>query len=715
MALAAVLFPLGILSYLSLAPGMPSAKAEANPERAVLALPSVKEGDNEEEALLSAPKVRTPAEAGIGRLIPDVSVVTVNGAKRSLSELSGRNGLVIAVVSPTCPVSQKLSPALGRAEAAATGSGFGFLYLAPTATDTVDELKQAAVSGGWKAPVAKDDRGTIAATLGAASTTEVFVLDAARTLVYRGALSDQYGPTWAKPAPTHTYLQDALQAVGQGKRPAVSATTAPGCLLDLETGAASVVSLKEVTYHNRISRIVQENCVECHRTGGIAPFSLERYEDIIAHAGMIRAVVQQGQMPPWFAEKPAKDTDKSHTPWANDRSLSAQDKSDLLGWLVGNKAVGNPKDAPMPRKFSEDGWSIGKPDAVFAFPKPVSVKAEGTMPYQFVDVPTNFKEDVWVDGIEVQPGNRSVVHHVLVFVREPGASRAADLGETGGSFGIYVPGFNVLDYPAGFAKKIPAGAVIRFQMHYTPNGKATEDTTRVGFRFARTQPKHEVKVAGISSMRLRIPPGAENHPETATIQVPADVKVLAFLPHMHVRAKACKYVLTTPDGKQETLLNIPRYDFNWQLYYRLKEPLEIRKGSTVEFTGWYDNSANNPANPDPTKLVRWGPQTTDEMLLGYVEYYVPGPLEADDVLQREGRLGAALRERLGNRPGNGAAPNGQNLEAAFKRFDRNGDGRLTPDELPREQLFQLLDENGDGFVTLEEAKKRFPNPGGGGR
>jgi mono/diheme cytochrome c family protein len=632
-------------------------------------------------------------------MVPNLALTTIDGRAKPLHSFVGEKGLVVAMVSSTCPVSQKMAPALARAEQTAKAAGLGFLYVAVTPTDSVSELQAMAKSSGWRGAITKDTEGTLLHALNPASTTEVFVLDAARTIIYRGAVSDQYGPTWAKDQPTKEYLTSAIRAVGRGEIPAVIATTAPGCALEKPSKPKE---LNAVTYHNRISRIVQENCVECHRSGGIAPFTLENYDAVVAHAGMIRQVVQEGQMPPWFAE-PASD--KTHSPWANDRSLSPKDKSDLLQWLAGEKPKGDPADAPAPKKFAESGWNIGKPDAIFAFAKPVKVKAEGTMPYQIVDVPTNFTQDTWVDGIEVQPGDRSVVHHVLVFVRKPGESARGDMDERGGFFGAYVPGFSTLDYPAGFAKKIPAGSVLRFQMHYTPNGKATEDVTRIGFRIAKTPPKHEVKVAGIANILLRIPPGAENHPEKATIPVPADVKVLAFLPHMHVRAKAARYELVTPDKKRTTLLNVPRYDFNWQLYYELKEPLSVPKGSRIEFTGWFDNSAKNPANPDPTKLVRWGPQTYDEMLLGYVEYYIPGPLEAEGGLQRGGRIGEALRERFGSR-GNGS-DSGQNIENLFRRLDKNGDGRLSRDELPRESLFNQLDANKDGFVTLEEAKKRF--------
>ena len=339
---------------------------------------------------------------------------------------------------------------------------------------------------------------------------------------------------------------------------------------------------------------------------------------------MIRKVVGKGTMPPWFAATPA---DKP-SPWANDRTLPAADKADLLAWLASERPLGDPADAPKPLSFA-DGWLIGEPDAVFQFEKPVMVKATGTMPYRYVTVETKLTEDKWVKAIEIRPSARDAVHHVLMFVLppgEPGGPLAeAMLEQRQGFFGIYVPGQSVLSYPEGYAKFLPKGSRLRFQMHYTPNGKATEDRTRVGMLFADQKPRFEVKVAGIADARIAIPAGAANHPETASRRLPANATILGFLPHMHLRGKAFRYEFVPAGGKAETLLDVPRYDFNWQLYYRLAEPLTLSKAATVKATGWFDNSKGNPANPDPTKVVRWGPQTFDEMLLGYVEYVVPVP------------------------------------------------------------------------------------------
>ena len=292
------------------------------------------------------------------------------------------------------------------------------------------------------------------------------------------------------------------------------------------------------------------------------------------------------------------------------------------------------------------------------------------MPYRYITVETDLTEDRWVQAIEIRPGKPEVVHHIIVSLRGGGVR---PVSERAGYWGIYVPGNGTLVYPNGFAKLLPKGAKLRFQVHYTPNGKAVDDLTRIGVTYAKQPPRHEVKVAGIANGRIKIPPHADNHREVASLKLPYDVQVLGFLPHMHLRGKAARYEVLTGD-EAETLLDIPRYDFNWQLLYQLAEPRTLKKGQTIRFTGWFDNSDKNPANPDPTRTVRWGQQTEDEMHLGYVEYIVPGakPGEATEAI-RGSQVRGAARGAIGRR------------------------------------LFRRLDINGDGFVTRKEVRTRLPN------
>jgi hypothetical protein len=352
---------------------------------------------------------------------------------------------------------------------------------------------------------------------------------------------------------------------------------------------------------------------------------------------MIKQVVEQGIMPPWFAAAPETATEADQLQprlWANDRSLSDADKADLLAWISGDRSEGDARDAPVPRSFAS-GWEIGKPDAVFEFPQAVAVKATGTMPYESVLIDTNLTEDKWVQAIEIQPGDRGVVHHMLVYVQMPGrkeSSRMDDLlDEVGGFWGVYVPGNATLVYPPGFAKLLPKGCKLRCQVHYVPSGTATSDRSRIGVVYAKEPPQHEVHVVGLADLKINIPPGARNHREEVAIRMPADIRVLSLLPHMHAWASACRYRVIGENDKSRPLLDIPRYDYNWQLLYRFQDPQPIARGEAIKFTVWYDNSDQNPANPDPLATVRWGQQKTDEMHLGYVEYFIPGLKPGDEL------------------------------------------------------------------------------------
>jgi len=575
-----------------------------------------------------------------------------------------------------------------------------------------------------------DHERTVAAALGATSTTEAFVIDRAGTLVFRGAISDQYGIGYSLDAPRHRYVADALDAAVAGVRPGTSMTTAPGCSLDLAPAvAAATAPATEAapTYNERISRIVQANCVSCHHTGGIGPFSLEKYEDVASRSGIIRSVVSRGVMPPWFAAPMPAEAGAAmphQSPWVNDRTLAQADKADLLAWISAGRPKGDPASAPVMLTWPGDagksggreagnngGWTIGTPDVIFRLPVPVAIKAEGTMPYANIRVATNFTEDKWVRAVQVLPGDTRAVHHVLVFVMPKllSGEKRERIEATRGFFAAYVPGSEGTAWPdasegsAGMAKKIPAGASLLFQIHYTPYGTATTDQTQLGLRFASAPPAQIVRTSGIANTRLKIPPNAAAHPEHASIRLPADVQLRAFMPHMHVRGSAFSYRATLPDGAERLLLDVPHYDFNWQLRYELREPMALPKGTVIRATAVYDNSTENPFNPDPTKTVRWGEQTYEEMMLGYIEYTLANETQAAefDLQEHDGGEPAAKDEK------DPAAVKGEKGRKAFDLLDTNKDSKLDRDEVPQRlrRLFDRLDTNKDGVLTFEEFEK----------
>jgi hypothetical protein len=588
-------------------------------------------GVGPEEAIVkpgAVAEVLTPERAaaeGVGRVF-DFSFTDVSGRTRMLHEVAGEKATVVAVSSASCPLSRKWAPTLGDIIRRYQGKGVAFVIVNVGESDSEEAVDAQLKGAGIEGPTVTLVRTgglEIARTMGAHATTGRFVLDGSRRMVYRGATDDQYGIGTAKPAPTVSWLRDALDAVLAGNAPKVSGTLSPGCILEYPHQPHAQGS---VTWSGAAA-IVYSRCVSCHHTGGIGPFALETYAQVKDHAPMIERVVSAGIMPPWLAAPPAEG---HASQWANDKSLSAEEKETLLSWIARGMEAGDLAKAPKPPTFTSE-WSIGAPDAVFELPEAVQVKAGGVMPYVNVFVPTKFTEDRWVSAVEVLPTARQAVHHVLVFAEDEGSEkkgplqqRAERVREQGGFFAAYVPGGEAVSFPDGFAKKLPAHSTLHFQLHYTPTGEATTDRTRIGIRFAKEKPLHEVKVIAIAQPRLNIPAGEPDHLETAFIPVPADAVVTALMPHMHLRGKSFEYVWEKPgsSGDREVLLSVPRWDFNWQTPYRFKEPKVLPRGSRVVARARYDNSAENPSNPDPTRDVRWGQQSTDEMMIGYVEYYL---------------------------------------------------------------------------------------------
>lgn len=570
-------------------------------------------------SLQERPQHLKGSEHGVGKQVPDVAMKDTQGKAVSLSSFKKSKALVVAMFSTSCPISQKLAPELARIEKEYGAKQVSFLLVTPIAEEKTENITKFVSDAALTPTVVHDAKGELAAVLGATTTTEVFVLDAARTLVYRGAINDQYGLGYSKEAPTEAYLRPALDAVLGSSMPVIAATTAPGCALDLQAKPEAPAKTA-LTYHREISRIFQSHCVECHHADGLGPFSLETYADVIEHAGMIKKQITRGAMPPWFAAKLPGEKD---SPWSNDCSLTDGDKKDLLAWLDSPRPQGDVKDAPVARQWAAE-WTIGKPDYIVQLPRAVSIKAEGTMPYQTLTVETTMTEDKWVQAYEILPTNRKVVHHVIVSVHEKGAPRGKERDEgAGGYWAAYVPGNSKQIYPDGFARKLPAGSTVSFQIHYTPNGKATEDQLRMGLIFAKQTPRYAVETTGLPRRALNIPPGEANHIEVETRTLPFDMNVMAFMAHMHLRGKSFKYEIVKQDGSTETLLDIPRYDFNWQLRYDLGQYRVLPRGTVLKITAAFDNSAGNPANPDPGKTVRWGQQTFDEMMIGYIEHFVP--------------------------------------------------------------------------------------------
>ena len=390
------------------------------------------------------------------------------------------------------------------------------------------------------------------------------------------------------------------------------------------------------TYSKDVAPILNKNCASCHRPGDIAPMPLLTYEQTRPWAKSIREKVSLGQMPPWHSTEPRGT-------FSNDRRLTDAEKETLVRWATTGAAQGDAKDLPPMPKFT-DGWDIGKPDVVLSMAKNFDVPASGTINYQYFTVPTNFTEDKWVQAIEVRPGTRSVVHHVLVFSREPGAAPpepafvqvvpaglAPRTGQDhqnaqrpmgpGTLIATTAPGTNAMVFEPGSAIKIKAGASLIFQIHYTSNGSPAADMTSVGMIFA-PQPRQEIHNSAFVNPLLKLPAGSSNEEVDSAIEFKQDVHITALFPHTHLRGKSWEYRLVYPDGRSEVVLSVPKYDFNWQTYYVFSKPLSVPKGARLEAKAHYDNSEANKWNPDSKVEVRWGEQTWQEMQYSGITYFV---------------------------------------------------------------------------------------------
>lgn len=376
------------------------------------------------------------------------------------------------------------------------------------------------------------------------------------------------------------------------------------------------------TFYKDVLPVLQNKCQGCHRPGEAAPMSFLTYEGTRPFAAAIRQAVVTKKMPPWSA-------DPAHGKFANDPTLSEAEKQTLLAWIDAKAPAGNPKDAPAPRQFVE-GWNIGQPDLVVSMPKPYDVPASGTIEYTRFILPLHFTEDRWVHAAEIRPGNRAVVHHVIAYLREPGSPwlKGAPLNEPivkvaksdGGprsSLVGYAPGVPQLPGVPGRARRVKAGSEIVLEMHYTANGKPASDLTNVGIIFAKEPPREIIGGFGAANGKLVIPPGADNHEVRSRWTVDKPVKLIGLTPHMHLRGKDFQYTAKYPTGESEVLLNVPRYDFNWQHTYVLAQPKPLPAGTVIECVAHFDNSPNNRFNPDPKATVRWGDQSWEEMMIGF--------------------------------------------------------------------------------------------------
>jgi Copper type II ascorbate-dependent monooxygenase, C-terminal domain len=460
------------------------------------------------------------------------------------------------------------------------------------------------------------------------------------------------------------------------------------CLIALAFGTSSSANSgtkKEVTFTRDIAPIFFKNCAECHRAGEAAPMSLLSYKDARPWARSIKEKVATKQMPPWHA-------DPHYGEFSNDRRLNQSQIDAITSWVDHGAKEGDPKDLPPAPKFVE-GWTIGKPDMVLQMPEEFTLEASGPDEYQYFEIPTNFKEDVYVQMAEARPGNRKIVHHIIAFVSPPskdgkqpqftkeeiekfqreaekksifrkegflmrmkpgtpvfddgcslpngGNGESLDTTQESRGFDLLVgfaPGMPAGVMEAGSVKKIPAGSKLLLQLHYSKTtGKVEKDRSSIGLIFAKQPPDKHVYTHGIANVYFQVPPGADNHKVTSCWTTKEDIHLQTLMPHMHLRGKAMKFEAVYPDGHSEVMMDVPNYSFSWQTVYYLKKPVALPKGTKIVVTALFDNSTRNKYNPDPAQAVRFGDPTYDDMMIGWISYTVDKQHLRETAINKSGK------------------------------------------------------------------------------
>ncbi len=558
----------------------------------------------------------------IGTKLSRLNFTTLNGNTYTIDTLTRKGPIVAVFLATQCPVAQRYAMRLKRLHTEfTTEKQTIFLGIYANAEDSAEDVKAYIAKAAYPFPIVKDTDGRLARTLGATMTPQAIIIDTTGTLRYRGPIDDNR----YEPRVKHHYLHDALLATHTGKPLGVEEAPAFGCTIHLPDSALPA----EITYSQHIAPILQKNCQTCHRHGEVAPFTLTDYSDAKAWATEIAEYTQARLMPPW---KPAP----GYGHFKNERLLTDTEIEMIARWVEAGAPSGDLNAVPPVPEFP-DGWALGEPDWIGEMPVEYEIGPEGEDEYRQFIIPTNFETDMYVQAVDVQPGNRKTVHHVIPYLDVNGEARALDALDpkpgyvtegTGpgfdaiGSVGAWAPGVTPIVLPEGVGYLLPKGADIVMQVHYYRTGHVEYDRSRLGLYFSKTPNTAKLHIGQAINTDFVIPPGDARHEVLASRNLKKDIYLLGTMPHMHLLGRDMRLIATTPTGETHDLIWIQDWDFNWQDLYHYREPLFLPAGTRVNLVAHFDNSVKNPANPhDPPVPVGWGEKTTDEMCIGFL-YYV---------------------------------------------------------------------------------------------
>ncbi len=551
----------------------------------------------------------------VGDRVDNFRLLDHTGASHELYYHGNAKAIAFLVQGNGCPIVRNAMPRFKELRDQFAQQGVQFFMLNANLQDNRETIAQEAAKFGYDIPILDDETQLIGESLNLVRTGEVFVVDPTTwTVAYQGAIDDRLTYENQKKEAQNHYLRDALQSMVADEAIEVASTNGIGCLINFpEQQAMAKAKHAEISYSEDIAPILLDNCVSCHREGGLGPWAMNDYNMVRGFSLMIREVLRTKRMPPWHA-----DPAVGH--WSNDRSLTNAEVQTLVHWIEAGSPRGEGEDFLATNDTQYFDWdaqdTLGPPDYVIDIPA-MEIPATGVVDYQYHAVANSIGKDVWVKAAEIMPGDRQVLHHVITMFGYDitKGEHEGRFRPTGGLRG-YAPGLNNDGFPEHTGVLLPANARFEFQMHYTPVGRATVDESKMGVWVYDEPPTHEMLSVFMANPRIKIPAGASNHKETAEQAIPKDAYLYSLMPHAHFRGKAAEFRAVYPDGSSELLLSVPNYDFNWQTTYEFAEPKFLPAGTKLVQANWWDNSAQNSANPDASIDVTWGEQSWEEMLFG---------------------------------------------------------------------------------------------------
>lgn len=555
----------------------------------------------------------TPGLAAESPRIGDFALLDHEGRFHQLSWYGDQKAVVIFVQGNGCPIVRNGAPTLRAIRDEYRDKGVTFFMLNPQPQDDRDSVAAEAAEFGYDFPILMDEAQLVAESLGVDRTSETFVIDpGSMQVLFRGPIDDRLGYETQKPKAQHHYLRDALDAVLAGQEVAMADSEAPGCLINFP--ARDEHRQAGISYTDDIAPLLEEKCVGCHHDGGIGPWSMTDHKMVQGWSKMMKEVLMTRRMPPGQIDthvgRPIRDVVE----------MTPGELQTLVHWIDAGAPIEEGAADPLAKlAFNNPKWSLGEPDLVYKVAAQ-EIPATGVIDYRYVPLELDLDEDIWIRAVEFVPGDPEVLHHVIAYLSTPAdkqarSQRNEDRDE---SIAGFAPGRQPDNYGDETGRLIKKGSNMLLQMHYTTSGKATVDETEIGIYLHDEPPKYVMSGNSAGQRRFLIPPGASEHKLQSETTIERDAYLYSMSPHMHYRGKYMNYLARYPDGKEELLLSVPKYDFNWQYRYNLEEPVFLPAGTVIVTRGAMDNSARNPYNPDPTVPVRFGLQTMHEMFFGFL-------------------------------------------------------------------------------------------------